>query len=215
MKVVIFGANGTAGGSVLKACLSAPIVEEARTITRRPLSITNDKLRGFVHGDYLDYTAVSEVFADVEACFYCLGISTTQVSGEQEYRRITHDFALAAAQMLKIKSPNAIFHFISGQGTRLDSRFMWARVKAETERDLISLTNTACWRPAFIDGELSISSPRLYRVLRPFTKLLKPFSSLYVSGEDIGRAMLQATKENIRGRMIENAEIRAIAGRIR
>lgn len=213
MKVVIFGASGTAGGSVLKACLSHPVVEEARAITRRPLSITHDKLNAFLHGDYLDYAAVSEAFAEVEACFYCLGISTTQVSGEQEYRRITHDFALAAAQMLKIHRPNAVFHFISGQGTRLDSRLMWARVKAETERDLLSLTHAVCWRPAFIDGELSTSSSRLYRVLRPFAKLLKPFHSLYVGGEDIGRAMLQATTENIRGRVIENAEIRSIAGR--
>ena len=213
MKVVIFGASGTAGGSVLKACLSSPIVREARAITRRPLFITNDKLLAFLHVDYLDYAAVSETFADVEACFYCLGISTTQVSGEQEYRRITHDFALAAAQMLKIQSPNAVFHFISGRGTQLDSRFMWARVKAETEGDLMSLTNAVCWRPAFIDGELSTSSPQLYRVLYPLMKLLKPFRSLYVNGEDIGRAMLHATTENFRGRVIENAEIRSIADR--
>jgi uncharacterized protein YbjT (DUF2867 family) len=180
MKVVIFGASGTADGSVLKVSLSHPIVEEVRAITRRALSINNDKLRVFLHGDYLDYAAVSEAFADVEACFYCLGISATQVSGEQEYRRITHDFAFAAAQMLKIQSSNAVFHFISGQGTRLDSRFMWARVKAETERDLLSLTNAVCWRPAFIAGELSPNSPRLYRILRPFAKLLKPFRGLYV-----------------------------------
>jgi hypothetical protein len=43
--------------------------------------------------------------------------------------------------------------------------------------------------------------------------LLKPFRSLYVEGEDLGRAMIQATIENIRGRVIENAEIREIAGR--
>jgi hypothetical protein len=40
---------------------------------------------------------------------------------------------------------------------------------------------------------------------------LKPFRNLYVSGEDIGIAMLRATTENIRGRIIENAEIRTIA----
>jgi uncharacterized protein YbjT (DUF2867 family) len=215
MKVIIFGASGTAGGSVLKSCLSSPIVEEVRAITRRSLPISNDKLSVFLHKDFLDYALVSEAFTDVEACFYCLGVSTTQVSGEQEYRRITHDFALAAAQMLKIKSPNAVFHFISGQGTRFDSRFMWARVKAETENDLMSLTKAVCFRPAFIDGELSVSSPRLYRVLLPLARLLKPFRSLYVAGEDIGRAMLQARAENIRNRVIENAEIRVIADRSR
>lgn len=213
MKVIIFGASGTAGSGVLRACLSDPAVEEARAITRRPLSVTGDKSRTFLHENYLDYAPVSEAFVGVDACFYCLGVSATQVSGEQEYRRITYDFALAAARMLKLQSPDAVFHFISGRSTELNSRFMWARVKAETERDLMSSTNTVCWRPAYIAGELSHSRPPLIRIARSIFKLLKPFRSLYVDAEDIGKAMVRATTENIRGRVIENPEIRAIAAR--
>lgn len=211
MKVLVFGATGSAGGSVLRVCLSSPVVEEVRAITRRPLSLAHDKLRVFVHGDFLDYTAVEEAFAGVDACFYCLGISATQVSGEDEYRRITHDFAMAAARALQIHSPAAIFHFISGQGAGLESRMMWARVKAETERDLISLVDAVCWRPGFIDGEDSASAPRIYQAFRPLFRLLRPFRSLYVTGEDIGRAMIQATLESERGRIIENPEIRRMA----
>ena len=213
MKVVIFGASGTAGGGVVSACLSDPSVEEARAVTRSPLSVNDDKLRAFPHKDYLDYAAVSEAFISVDACFYCLGVSATQVSGEQEYRRITYDFALAAARMLKLQSPDAVFHFISGRSTALNSRFMWARVKAEAERDLMSLTNAVCWRPAYIAGESSHSRPLLIRVARSIFKLMKPFRGLYVDAEDIGRAMIRATAENIRGRIIENPEIRAIAAR--
>lgn len=210
MKVLIFGASGSAGGSVLRACFSSPAVREIRAITRRPLRFTHKKLRVFIHNDYLDYAPVEEAFTDVDACLFCLGISAAQVSGE-EYRKITHDFALAAASTLRMNSPTAIFHFISGKGTSMNSRFMWARVKAQTERDLMALVNALCWRPAFIDGESSNSSPRLYRALRPLLRLLKPFRSLYVNGQDLGRAMLKATLENIRGRIIENAEIRDLA----
>jgi hypothetical protein len=53
----------------------------------------------------------------------------------------------------------------------------------------------------------------MYSLMRPALRLLKPFRSLYVSGEDLGRAMLQATKENLRRRVIENAEIRDLAER--
>ena len=210
MKVLIFGASGSAGGSVLRACFSSSAVKEIRAITRRPLRFTHKKLRVFVHNDYLDYALVEEAFVDVDACLFCLGISATQVSGE-EYWRITHDFALTAASTLQINSPTAVFHFISGKGTSMNNRFMWAHVKAETERDLMALVNAVCWRPAFIDGESSNSSPRLYRALRPLFRLLKPFRSLYVNGQDLGRAMLKATLESIRGRVIENAEIRDLA----
>lgn len=213
MKVLLFGATGSVGGSVLRVCLSTPSVEEVRVIARRPPKLAGDKLRVFIQEDFLDYGAVTEAFAGVDACFFCLGISATQVSGEEEYRRITHDFAVAAAQALKLQSPGAAFHFISGRGTRLDSRMMWARVKAETEKDLIGLVNAVCWRPSFIDGETSESGPQLYQKMRPLFRLLRGFRNLYVSGEDLGRAMLQATVEGMRGRVIENAEIRDIAAR--
>ena len=104
-------------------------------------------------------------------------------------------------------------HFISGGGTRLDSRFMWARVKAETERDLMESVGAVCWRRAFIDGASSASGPRLYQAMRPLFRLLAPFRSVYVKGQDIGRAMLLATIENIRSRVIENREIRELAER--
>ena len=210
MNVLIFGASGAAGGSVLRACFSSPSVKEVRAITRRPLRFSSKKLRLFLHNDYLDYEPVEDAFMNVDACLFCLGISATQVSGE-EYRRITHDFTLAAASKLSLHSPIAAFHYISGKGTDINSHFMWARVKAETENDLMTLTNAVCWRPAFIDGELSNSSPKLYRILRPALRLLKPFHSLYVNGQDLGQAMLKATSENIRGRVIENAEIRNLA----
>jgi uncharacterized protein YbjT (DUF2867 family) len=213
MKVLVFGATGSAGGSVLGACLDSPLVTEVRAIVRRPLDVSHEKLRVVVHQNFLDYAGVEESFDGVDAVFYCLGISATQVSAEAEYRTITHDFALAAARTLKTRSPSAAFHYISGQGTSADSRMMWARVKAETERELMDRVGAVCWRPAFIDGATSASAPRAFQALRPVFRLLSPFPSLYVKGEDIGRAMVRATTENIRGRVIENPEIRAIAKR--
>lgn len=118
---------------------------------------------------------------------------------------------MAAAHQLRASSPAAVMHFVSGQGTRPDSRFMWARVKAETERDLAGVIATVCWRPAFIDGGASETGPRLYRALRPVFRRLRGFRRLYVTSEDIGRAMLQATVKGVRQGVIENREIRALA----
>ncbi len=38
---------------------------------------------------------------------------------------------------------------------------------------------------------------------------------MYVAGEDIGLAMIQATLDGVRGRVIDNREIRRIADRAR
>lgn len=211
MKILLFGATGSAGGSVLRVCLADPAVEKVRAVSRRPLPVDHEKLRVFLTGNFQDYSRIEEAFVGVDACLFCLGVSATQVSGEDEYRRITYGFAVAAARALKARSPGAAFHFLSGQGTSLTSRFMWARVKAETERELMKLVDAVCWRPAAIDGAPSDNAPRAYKVLRPLFRVLKPFRSLYISGEDLGRAMLQATAEGMRGRILENAEIREIA----
>ena len=212
MTILIFGATGSAGGSVLRLCLATPEVKEVRAIVRRPIGVRDPRLREFIHSDYLAYSTVSDAFERVDACFYCLGISATQVPDESQYRKITHDFALAAATELRKQSPNAVFHYVSGRSAGLNSRFMWARVKAETERDLMERFTAVCWRPAAIDGMPSASEPALFKVARPVLRLVfGQFRSLYVKGEDIGRAMLQATREGVRSRIVENSELRDFA----
>lgn len=210
MTALVLGATGTAGSGILRACLASPDVTSVRVLVRRPLALSHDKLRVVLHDDYLHFDAVHDAFAGVDACFYALGRSVGQVSGEPEYRRVTHDFALVAAATLASASPRAVLHFISGRSTSLDSRFMWARVKAETERDLRGAVSTVCWRPGFIDGDSS-GGPAYLQALRPVFRLLKPVRSLYVSGEDIGWAMIQATRAGRREGTLENPEIRDLA----
>lgn len=213
MKILLFGASGTAGGGVLRACLASPRVESVRAVTRRPLPAAGARLESVAHQDFLDFTAIASAFAQVDACLFCLGKSVTQVAGEAEYRRITRDFALAAARALHTASPAAVFHYVSGHGAALDSSQMWARVKAEAESELIDTFGAVCWRPAAIDGEPSPSSPGAYRFIRPLYPLLRRFRGLYVTAEDIGRAMLQATAEKQRAVILENAAIRDLADR--
>ena len=212
MNILLFGASGTAGGAVLQACLTTPVVKEVRVIVRKQLSRTEPNLWEMRHANFLDYAGVKEAFREVDACLFCLGISVTQVSKE-DFVKISHDYAIAAAKMLQAESPGAAFHYISGAGTRAESNTFWSKVKGQTENELMELVGADCWRPAFIDAEPSASLPRMYALMRPALRLLKPFRSLYVAGEDLGRAMLQATKENLRRRVIENAEIRELAER--
>lgn len=215
MRILLFGATGTAGSGVLRACLRHPAVTEIRVVARRPIAAQDPRLRVFLHENYLDYAGVEEAFRGVDACLWCLGISVQQVAGEAEYRHITHDFAVAAARALQAASPDAVLHFLSGEGANLASRFMWARVKAETERDLGLVVPTVCWRPAFIDGGASQRGPVLYRAIQPMFRAFSFIRSIYVASEDIGWAMLHAVQAGVREGVIANAGIRERADRER
>ena len=212
MIILLFGATGAAGGAVLRGCLASNDVTEVRAVTRRPLKITDPKLKVVLHDDYLDFTKIADAFAGVDACLYCLGVSSTQVSGA-EYAKISHDMPLAAARMLHAKSPKALFHYITGAGTNEQGRMQWSKVKGRTERELIEQFGGVNWRPAIIGGDKSDHGPKAYQLARPLFRLFKPFRSMFIDGPDLGRAMLQATKEGMRGRNIDQKEIHTIVDR--
>jgi len=213
MRVLLFGATGMAGRAVFEACLASPVVTQVRAITRRPLTDPSRKFVGVVHEDLGDYSAVETAFRDVDVCLFCVGISSTQVPEESAYRRITYDFPLAAAAALRDESPSAQFQYLSGDGAGLDSRFMWARAKAEAERDLIAGYQAVCWRPAVIAAKASANTPFAYKLVFPFFPLIKGIRRFYVSGSDLGNAMIQANIEGTRSRVIKAAEIRDFADR--
>ena len=87
MRVIVFGATGAAGGSVLHFCLGASEVSEVRCIVRRPLRTAHAKLRVFPHDDFLDYSRLRAVFEGVDACYFCLGVSATRVRARRSSTR--------------------------------------------------------------------------------------------------------------------------------
>ena len=214
MRILVFGATGSAGGSVLKATLRAADVSDVLAVVRRPLHFGDPKLRVIIHDNFGDFTGLANEFTSIDACFFALGVSAAQVSKEDDYRRITRDYAVAAARVLRERSPDVAFQFVSGMGTRPHSRVMWSRVKAQAESDLMDIVGAVCYRPGAIDGEPSVStSAAWYSPLRRLFKVFAPFRSLYVTGNDLGRAMLQATREGLRHRVLENRDIRDLADR--
>ena len=154
LRVVLFGATGAAGSGVLRQCLDNPRVAEVVAVTRRPLNVESSKLTEVICRDFLDLAPLSEHLTGVDACFYCLGVSQTQVPDPARYREITYDYALAAARSLLLHSPAHTFHFLSGSGADPSgrSRILFARVKGETEVALqeLGLAGIVCWRPGYI-----------------------------------------------------------------
>lgn len=215
MKILILGATGAAGGSLLDCSLHSPLVSEARTISRRVIAAESPRHVGFLHSDLLDYAAVSSAFGGLDACFSCVGRAVTQVSGEAQYRTIALGFAEAAARELQTRSPTAVFHYLSGQGANVASRQMWARVKAEAERVLIDGYGAVCWRPGAIDARQTKGWPAFYRLMIPVIRVFARSRRFYVKGEDLARAMLQVASLKARGRIFENTEIRQIADECR
>src|SRR3954471_327056 len=128
MKVVIFGATGMVGQGALRASLLAPDVEEVLAVVRTPTGVTHRKLREVRVEDFTDLAPIRDDLAGTDACFYCLGVSSVGMD-EAAYTRVSYDFPMAAARLLAEINPQVAFVYVSGAGTNIDGRQMWARVK--------------------------------------------------------------------------------------
>ena len=96
MNAVIFGATGMVGKGVLLECLDDARVEHILLVSRHPIDVSHPKIREIVHADFTAFETLTPAFADIDACFYCLGVTAVGLRG---HTHLTYD-ALAAATSL-------------------------------------------------------------------------------------------------------------------
>ena len=216
MKVILFGATGMVGQGALRECLLDDEIEAVLTVGRTPTGQQHPKLREIAHADLYDFTAIESELSGYDACFFCLGVTSTGLT-EAQYRRVTVDIAAAAGRALARLNPGMTFVFISGTGADSTgtSRTMWARVKGEAENAILALPFKAAYafRPAFIQPLHGIhSKTHSYRILyalawpfMPLVKLLFPGS--VTSTERLGKAMIKVAKHGGSKRVLESRDI--------
>jgi uncharacterized protein YbjT (DUF2867 family) len=215
------------GQGVLRECLLAGDVDGVLVVGRRPLGElpaslagpAGAKLQEVVIGDLAApaaYAAVAERLRGYDACFFCLGVSSAGMA-EADYRRVTYDITLAAAETLVKLDPGMTFVYVSGVGTDSteSGKVMWARVKGATENALLRLPFKAAYmlRPGFIRAMHGARSRTLaYRVLytlfRPLVPLVTAaFPRQTTTTEVIGRAMLNLARHGDAMKVFEPPDI--------
>lgn len=215
MKVLLFGATGMVGDGVLHECLGDSRVESVLAVTRSGLSITHPKLREIRRKDFFDYRDLSRELEEIDACFFCLGVSSVGMS-ERDYYHQTYELTLSAATALAAAHPNATFCYVTGEGTDSSERgrSMWARVKGKTENALLALPLDAyMFRPGFIRPRPGArSKTRLYRlayaILNPLYPVLSKLAPKHMTtSENVAHAMLAVADVGYEKRVLENWDI--------
>jgi uncharacterized protein YbjT (DUF2867 family) len=219
MKILIFGGSGMVGQSVLREALHDATVDEVILVGRREERIASPKVRQRVLPDVSELGAVEAQLRDCDACFFCLGVSSSGMS-EARYRALTYDLTLKVADTLSRVKPGMTFVYVSGAGTDSSEagRSMWVRVKGATENALLRLPLDAYMlRPGAIQPLYGVRSKTpLYRwtyllaaPLMPLVRRLWP--DQITTSERIGRAMLALAARGTGKRVLETADINALS----
>jgi hypothetical protein len=197
--IAIFGASGTAGDGILKAALANPDIGEIHVITRRSTprieaGLSSGKVKMTLHLDYLDYSAVHEQIATVDAVYWAIGTSSVGVD-EETYGKIHVDFPVQfVREWLTVSEKSDIsFHYISSSDISADSRMMWAREKVRAENSLFDIAEGSnlrviAYRPDYIGPtkeEAHFGQNLLYWFFAPVGSAVR--------ATQIGQAMLEVT----------------------
>jgi len=217
-RLVIVGASGMVGGCALRYALQNTSVERVTSVGRRNLGISHPKLTEVLHPDFTDCSSLAGTLSGQDAAVFCLGTYTGAVP-DAELRRITVDYPIEFARVLRDSSPGATFTFLSGNGADPSgrSRMAFARYKGAAEKALLAagFPRVYLFRPAYIYPVEPRKEPTFgYRLLRAFYPAFRmAFPGLVIRSDDLARAMVDVSVRETEEReslVLENRDIRAM-----
>jgi uncharacterized protein YbjT (DUF2867 family) len=222
MKVLLFGATGMVGQAALRECLLAHDVTRVQAVGRTATGQRHPKLEELLLPDLFDVGAVAASLVGFDACFFCIGVTSSGMT-EAQYTRLTYELTLAIAEPLARLNPKMTFIYVSGAGadSSESGKVMWARVRGRTENALHRLPFKAVYlfRPGIIQPLHGIRSKtdvyrRFYALSRPLLPLLRwLMPGTVLSTEVVGRAMLEVARHGAPKTVLEAADISALGRR--
>ena len=132
MHLILTGATGLVGASVLDSMLAQEGISRISILSRRPVKMAegHKKATVILHNDFMKYDQpLLDKLKDAHGCVWALGISQNAVNKEcvmavhshaavqadcraRQYFEITHDYPLAAARAFSTLHPESPFTFV-------------------------------------------------------------------------------------------------------
>ncbi len=217
-KVIITGATGMVGKSILLECLEHNSIEKVLVINRKSLGLKHTKIKEIIHQDFNNLAPIKDQLADYDACFFGMGVSSIGLN-EEQFSKLTFNIIKQFADTLYDINPNMVFNYVSG--TKTDStesgNIMWARVKGKTENYILNkgFKDAYMFRAGAIIPEKGIKSNTnwyqyLYVVMSPFFPLLKKMKNITTTTK-LGKAMINSVLYPIDLKHLENIDINKLS----
>lgn len=218
MRVLITGATGMVGKSVLLEALEEEKITEIVLLSRSSVEMSHSKIKEIIHADFLNLDSAVEQLPEIDACFHCMGVSSIGMS-EEEFSTYTFDITKELVDRIYAKYPNAIFNYVSGTATDSTEKgkTMWARVKGKTENYILNkgFKDAYMFRPGIILPEKGIHSRTswyniAYIIFYPLFPLFK-LSKNVTTTTQFGKAMIRTLTQSKELKHLENLQINELA----
>ena len=151
-KALLLGATGLVGGHVLERLLAGDDYDAVVTLGRRPPGRTHPRLT-HREVDFEALEAHAALFA-VDDVYCCLGTTMKQAGSKEAFRRVDHDYPVAAARLAHDAGASQ-YLLVSALGADSGSVFFYNRVKGEVEEAVagVSFYGVYLFQPSLLTGD--------------------------------------------------------------
>jgi uncharacterized protein YbjT (DUF2867 family) len=215
MTALVLGSTGVVGGAIVRLAVEDSRFQRVVAVSRRPLKDAHTRLAVAIHRDFSNFAPLEDTLATIDVVLCALGISWYQAPAgettrETHYKQITHDYVMACARVASVANPAVRFCFVSGHGASPTSSQAWARIKAETEKDLEAMfgARLTVFRPGYVHPVRGRETPYWGdAIMRPLMPFRSAMSRWITDSDEVARAVLSAATG---GSVHSPAENRAI-----
>jgi uncharacterized protein YbjT (DUF2867 family) len=212
---LVLGATGLVGGHCLDLLLADGAWAKVAALGRRPAAREHPKLEQRT-ADFERLDEHADAFA-ADDVFCCLGTTLRAAGSREAFRRVDHDYPLAAARLASARGARH-FLLVTALGADPGSRVFYNRVKGEVERAVAALpfAGVALARPSLLLGERAgrrraeALAQKAAPVLGPL--LVGPLRRYRaIPAAAVARALVRLAKEGVAGvRVVESDELAAL-----
>lgn len=212
--VLITGATGMVGKSVLLECIRDNRVKNIYLVNRVPVNIKSPKIIEFIVDDFLKVGDLKKKIKNCDACFHCMGI-TSFGQNSNYYYKVTYEMTKSLADLVYGINPNSIMTYVSGEGTstKENSIIDWANVKGKTENYILNrgFKDAYMFRLGLLIPENGIKAKTklynlFYTIMTPFYPLMKLIPSITTSSK-LGLAMINCVYFPENDKYLDNRKI--------
>ena len=212
--VLITGATGMVGKSVLLECIRDNRVKNIYLVNRVPVNIKSPKITEFIVDDFLKVGDLKKKIKNCDACFHCMGI-TSFGQNSNYYYKVTYEMTKSLADLVYDINPNSIMTYVSGEGTstKENSIIDWANVKGKTENYILNrgFKDAYMFRLGLLIPENGIKAKTklynlFYTIMTPFYRLMKLIPSITTSSK-LGQAMINCVYFPENDKYLDNRKI--------
>ncbi len=194
-KAIVIGATGLVGQHLIKQL--SELYETLIVIARRPPRYMNASMHFY---QVNDFDNLAEIFASVGVdkktdAFSCLGTTKKQAGSDEAFRKVDYEYNVTFAQLCRDKGIERFF-LLSSMNADSGSRFLYNRVKAETEQSIRSLgfARLVIFRPSLLLGRhkgrpLESISQKAFQLISPLVSESLPLHPISAKRVAIAMAM--------------------------